>query len=325
MIHDYGHSQAFVAGHLFSNEASLCHSLVPHNKLQQRSGYKSEQIKTVMAIQKIDAHQHFWKFDPVRDSWINDQMKVIQKDFLPGDLQQLLHDNGFAGCVTVQSDQSEQENDFHIQNAEKFDFIKGIVGWVDLQAENVNERLEYYSRFKKLKGFRHVLQGEPQRDLMLQPSFMNGIRLLQQYNFTYDILIYPDQLRFIPSFVASFPDQLFVIDHFAKPLIKDRQIDDWKKEIAAVAQYENVYCKISGMVTEADWKSWKKEDLVPYIDVIVESFGTDRIMFGSDWPVCLVAASYKEVVDIVAGYFSAFSQQEQNKFFTLNATKFYNL
>lgn len=278
-----------------------------------------------MIRNRIDAHQHFWKFDPVRDSWINEEMKVIQRDFLPQDLAPLLDENGFAGCVTVQSDQSDQENEFQLQNAENFDFIKGIVGWVDLQAESVDNRLSYYSQFKKMKGFRHVLQGEPQRDLMLQPAFKSGIGLLKQYNFTYDILIYPDQLRFIPAFVASFPNQLFVIDHIAKPLIKGRQIDDWKKDIAAVAQYQNVYCKISGMVTEADWKNWKKEDLIIYIDVVVECFGMDRVMFGSDWPVCRVAASYQEVVNITADYFSAFSQEEQQKFFGLNASRFYNL
>src|SRR5215210_1463934 len=137
-----------------------------------------------MAMKKIDSHQHFWKFDPVRDSWINDEMQVIQKDFLPGDLEPLLQKNGFDGCVVVQSDQSEEENTFHLQNAEQFDFIKGIVGWVDLRAENIDERLQHYSQYQKMKGFRHVLQGEPQRDLMLQPAFMNGIEHLNKYNFT---------------------------------------------------------------------------------------------------------------------------------------------
>ncbi len=276
-------------------------------------------------MKKIDAHQHFWKFDPVRDSWINNEMKVIQKDFLPADLEPVLHQNNFDGCVVVQSDQSEEENIFQLLNAEKFDFIKGIVGWVDLQANDIEERLEYYSQLKKIKGFRHILQGEQERNMMLKSSFMNGIRLLKQYNFTYDILIFQDQLQYIPRFVASFPDQPFVIDHIAKPDLKAGQIDDWKKDITAVAQFENVYCKISGMVTEADWNSWKKEDFKPYLDVIVETFGIDRIMFGSDWPVCLVAASYEEVVGIVGDYFSSFSKNEQGKFFALNANQFYNL
>ncbi len=276
-------------------------------------------------MKKIDAHQHFWKFDPVRDSWINNEMKVIQKDFLPADLEPVLHQNNFDGCVVVQSDQSEEENIFQLLNAEKFDFIKGIVGWVDLQANDIEERLEYYSQFKKIKGFRHILQVEQERNMMLKPDFMNGIGLLKQYNFTYDILIFQDQLQYIPRFVASFPDQPFVIDHIAKPDLKIRRINNWKKGITEVAQFENVYCKISGMVTEADWNSWKKEDFKPYLDVIVETFGIDRIMFGSDWPVCLVAASYEEVVGIVGDYFSSFSKNEQGKFFALNANQFYNL
>jgi L-fuconolactonase len=273
----------------------------------------------------IDSHQHFWQFDPVRDSWINEEMKVIQRDFLPQDLRPILKANGFEGCITVQSDQSEAENDFQLTNADQHDFIKGVVGWVDLQAENIEDRLAYYSGFKKMKGFRHVLQGEPQRDFMLRPAFMNGISLLKKYNFTYDILIFPDQLPYTKEFVAAFPDQKFVIDHIAKPYIKDKKIDQWKKDVAAVAQFENVYCKVSGMVTEADWKEWKKEDFTPYLNVVVEAFGTKRLMYGSDWPVCLVAAPYENMLGIVKNYFSSFSEEEQLLFFGGNARQFYNL
>lgn len=276
-------------------------------------------------MKRIDSHQHFWKFDSVRDTWINNEMKVIQKDFLPSDLEPLLLKNNFDGCIVVQSDQSEEENTFQLHNAEEFDFIKGTVGWVDFQAKNIEERLQYYSQFKKMKGFRHVLQGEPVRDMMLLPAFMNGIGFLEKYDFTYDILIFPDQLQYIPRFIAAFPEQLFVIDHIAKPEIKKLQLDNWKKDIAAVAKFENVYCKISGMVTEADWRNWKREDFRPCLDVIVECFGMSRIMFGSDWPVCLVAASYGEVVGIVEDYFSTFSKDEQRNFFGLNASHFYKL
>jgi L-fuconolactonase len=274
---------------------------------------------------KIDAHQHFWKFDPVRDSWITDEMAIIQKDFLPHDLQPVLKENSFDGSVVVQSDQTEEENIFQLDNAEKNEFIKGVVGWVDLQADNVEERVAYYSGFKKIKGFRHVLQGEANRALMLQPKFLNGISKLAKHNFTYDILIFPDQLKYIPQFVSSFPNQKFVIDHIAKPLIKEGKTDEWKKEIQAIARYENVWCKISGLVTEANWKSWKPENFTPYLDVVTEAFGTKRIMFGSDWPVCLVAASYSQVLNIVTDYFSDFSPDEQNAFFGENATNFYNL
>ena len=276
-------------------------------------------------MKRIDSHQHFWKFDPVRDSWINDEMKFIQKDFLPADLQPILEQNGFDGCITVQSDQDYVENRFQLDNAEGNDFIKGIVGWVDLKSRHVEKDLEYLSQFEKMKGFRHVLQGEHQRDLMLQASFMNGISLLNKYDFTYDILIFKDQVQYLPKFVSSFPDQPFVLDHISKPDIKTGNIDQWKKDISALGQFQNLYCKISGMVTEADWKAWKKENFKPYMDVVAETFGVDRIMFGSDWPVCLVAASYDEVVGIVEDYFSSFSEDEKEKFFALNAIEFYNL
>jgi L-fuconolactonase len=274
---------------------------------------------------RIDSHQHFWKYDPVRDNWINDDMAVIKKDFLPLGLKPILKHNGFGGCVVVQSDQSEDENEFQLNNAAQHDFIKGVVGWVDLRSNSVEERLEYYSQFKKMKGFRHVLQGEKDRAFMLQPAFMKGIGLLKEYNFTYDILIFPDQLKHTLDFVKTFPDQPFVIDHIAKPYIKDKKTDEWKKDMKAIAQYKNVYCKISGMVTEADWKQWNKEDFTPYLEIITEVFGTKRIMFGSDWPVCLVAASYEKVVEIVKDHFSSFSKDEQDLFFGGNAIKFYNL
>ncbi len=276
-------------------------------------------------MNKIDAHQHFWQFDPVRDSWINEEMKSIQKDFFPEDLLPLLMQNGLEGCVAVQASQSETETDFLIGLARAHEFIRGVVGWVDLQAEDIAEILAKYQSFPIVKGFRHVLQGEPQRDLMLQPNFKRGIAALQFYNFTYDILIFPDQLQFSKELVAAFPNQKFVIDHLAKPYIKRKEITAWKADIEAIAVYENVYCKISGMVTEADWRTWKQEDFVPYLDVVVNAFGTDRIMFGSDWPVCQVAASYEDVIKIVKDYFSTFSKDEQAQFFGLNAKRFYSL
>jgi len=276
-------------------------------------------------IPYIDSHQHFWKFDPVRESWIKDEMSVIQKDFYPVDLELLLKQNGFAGSVVVQSDQSEKENVFHLHNAEQAEFIKGIVGWVDLQANSVEERLAFYSGFSKMKGFRHVLQGESDRSLMLKPAFMRGIGLLEKFRFSYDILIYHDQLKYIPEFVSAFPHQKFVIDHIAKPQIKDGIIHQWKKDMEELACFENVYCKISGMVTEANWQSWKVEDFYPYLDVIVNTFGIKRIMYGSDWPVCLVAASYEKMLGIVKKYFSSFTAGEKDAFFGGNASLFYHL
>jgi L-fuconolactonase len=273
----------------------------------------------------IDSHQHFWLYDPARHEWITEDMSAIRKDFLPKDFESILKQNGINGSVLVQVDQTEAENEFQLKNAEENNFVKGVVGWVDLQATNVEERLDSYKQYKKIKGFRHILQGEKDRALMLKPAFMNGIRKLKKFDYTYDILIYTDQLKCTKEFVAAFPDQPFVIDHLAKPNIKEHKLDEWKKDIEAVAQHKNVYCKISGMVTEADWFNWKKKDFKPYLDVIVEAFGISRIMYGSDWPVCLVAATYAQVKDVVSDYFSTFSKDEQEKFFGKNAIKFYGL
>ncbi len=276
-------------------------------------------------MQKIDAHQHFWVFDPVRDSWIDDSMQEIQRDFLPENLEPILKENGFDGCVVVQSDQSEAENNIQLKNADKNSIIKGVVGWVDLCSPKVEERLEYYHQFKLLKGFRHILQGEPDAAFMLQKSFMHGISLLQKFDFTYDVLIFPKHLQNAQTLVQTFPDQPFVIDHIAKPDIKNKNIDSWKKDITAIAELENVSCKVSGMVTEANWKNWKTEDFTPYLDVVFEAFGSKRVMFGSDWPVCNVAGGYAKMLSIVQSYTSTLTQNEQDLFWGGNAIQFYHL
>lgn len=274
---------------------------------------------------RIDAHQHFWIFDPVRDSWISDEMHVIKRDFLPHDLEPHLLFNSIDGCVAVQADQSETETLFLLDLAKKNQMIKGVVGWVDLFSPGIVERLEHYKQFETLKGFRHVLQGDPRRDLMLSPEFTRGIKALAKYGYTYDILIFPDQLIYAEKLVAQFPDQLFVLDHIAKPNVKDRRDDGWHAGIRALAKHENVYCKVSGMVTEADWHHWQVDDFKQYIDTILESFGTKRIMFGSDWPVCQLAADYNRVVQLAHHYVSGFSIDEHEQFFGSNATWFYGL
>jgi L-fuconolactonase len=274
---------------------------------------------------RIDAHQHFWKYDPVKDAWITDQMAVLRNDYLPGDLGPTLLKNGFEGCVAVQADQSELENAFLLEHAEANTFVKGVVGWIDLQSENLGARLDFYKDFPKLKGFRHILQGEARRDLMLKPAFKRGIGLLGKRGFTYDILVFPDQLRFAKELVQEFPDQRFILDHLGKPYIKFKKTKEWKEDIRSLAALPNVWCKVSGMVTEADWQSWKPEDFIPYIDTVVEAFGTSRLMFGSDWPVCLVAGKYADVLGVAENYFASFSNDEQRKFFRQNAIDFYHL
>jgi L-fuconolactonase len=276
-------------------------------------------------MSKIDAHQHFWKYDPARHDWINDSMKVIQRDFMPADLEPVLHAHGTDGCVLVQVDQNQEENEFQLANAQANDFVKGVVGWIDLQAKDIDQQLATLSQHKKIKGFRHILQGEADDAYMLRSAFRNGISQLNKYAFTYDILIFPKHLKNSCELVKEFPDQPFVLDHVAKPYIKAGKIDEWRKDITSLAQFENVMCKVSGMVTEADWKNWKKADFRPYLEVVVEGFGMNRLMFGSDWPVCLCAADYTQVVDLVDDYFSSFSKNEQAAFWGGNAVRFYGL
>lgn len=273
---------------------------------------------------KIDSHQHFWQYNAVKHDWIDDAMAVIRKDFLPADLQPILQQHTIDGCIAVQADQTEDETNFLLALQKENDFIKGIVGWVDLRAKNITERLAYYKQFNIVKGFRHVLQGEAP-EFMLQQNFVNGIAALKAFDFTYDILIFPNHLPAAITLVKKFPEQKFVIDHIAKPYIKAGLIGEWKHAMKNIAQYPNVNCKISGMVTEADYQLWKPEDFAPYLNVVVDAFGTNRIMFGSDWPVCLAAASYTAMMDIVKDYFSSFSDTEQNNFFGNNAAAFYKL
>ncbi len=273
----------------------------------------------------IDSHQHFWNYDPVKDSWITDEMGALRNNFLPRNLKPILDANKIDGCVLVQVDQSEEENDFLVTLAEENDFIKGVVGWVDLRAEDIQERLASYTSIKKLKGFRHIVQGESDDRFLMRSDFMRGISALQSHNFAYDILIYPHQLSVAIEFVRKFPTQKFVIDHLAKPEIKNGNIQNWKKEIREIAAMENIHCKISGMVTEADWQKWTYADVEPYLDVVFESFGIDRLMYGSDWPVCLLAGSYEKQLSITESYINSLSDTEQNKIMGANAFHFYNL
>lgn len=273
---------------------------------------------------RIDAHQHFWNYDPLEHAWMTDDMYAVKKNFLSVDLEPLLEQNKIDGTVLVQVTQSPEETQALIKISESAHFIKGIVGWVDLLADDIFIKLDEYRKFPKVKGFRHILQLE-EPGFMLQPAFLRGISALKEFGFTYDILIYPNHLSAALKLVEKFPEQLFVIDHLAKPLIKAGSITEWQKGITVIASCENVYCKISGMVTEADWKGWKYSDFTPYIDCIVNCFGMKRVMYGSDWPMCLVAASYKEVIKIAEDYFAPFPASDRQLFFGGNAQSFYHL
>ncbi|MUH35213.1 amidohydrolase [Zobellia amurskyensis] len=273
----------------------------------------------------IDSHQHFWRYEPVKHSWIDDSMAVIRKDFLPEDLQKVYQENEIDGCVAVQADQTLEETDFLLDLAKQNDFIKGIVGWADLRAENIDAVLEKYSSNKNLKGWRHVVQGEPDPNFLLRPDFLRGISKLEKYDYTYDILVFPHQLGAVLEFVKRFPNQRFVIDHIAKPYIKDNFYDGWATLMKEIGKHENVSCKLSGMITEADYNLWTSEQLQPYMHLTLEAFGSERLMFGSDWPVCLVAGNYGQVKSIVTHFISTLSSQDQEMIMGKNAQDFYNL
>jgi L-fuconolactonase len=254
------------------------------------------------SMNRIDAHQHFWKYDPPEFTWVTDEMAVLRRNFLPDELSPELSANGMEASIAVQSSQSEKGTSFLLNLAIMHKKIAGVVGWVDLRAENVRDRLRVYSRYEKLRGFRHIVQAETDDRFLLQENFLRGIACLKEFNFTYDILIYPKQLPAAVELVKRMPDQPFVVDHIAKPLIKAGDIDSWAKQMRELAAGPNVYCKVSGLITEADWNHWRPEDFAPYLDVVFDAFGPQRLMFGSDWPVCLIAGTYGQVKQLIEGY-----------------------
>lgn len=273
---------------------------------------------------RIDSHQHFWQFDPVRDAWIDESMGEIARDFLPQHLKPLLQESQIDGCVAVQADQSETETEFLLDLAQRHSFVKGVVGWVDLCADDLSERLIFYSKNPFFKGVRHILQAEKE-GYMVKESFVKGIGLLKDFNLTYDILIYPHQLEEAIELVKQNPDQPFVLDHLAKPYIKDKKIEKWAKHIKQLAAFKNVNCKFSGLLTEGDWNHWQASDFSDYLSVVMEAFGQDRLMFGSDWPVCLLAGSYQHVLRIVEDFIEGLSLADKNKIMGENAHNFYRL
>jgi len=272
---------------------------------------------------RIDSHQHFWKYSDAEYPWIG-KNTVLQRDWLPADLEAIAKKVGIDGSVVVQARETIEESHWLLDLAEKSSFIKGVVGWVDLRSEKVAEDLAALSKHKKFIGVRHIVQSQP-ADFMLQPEFLRGIGELHPFDFTYDLLLYPKHLPSSVKVVEKFSHQRFVLNHIAKPMIRAGMMQPWKDDLRELAKHPNVACKISGMVTEAKMPGWKNEDFRPYLDVVFEAFGEDRVMFGSDWPVCLIAGSYEQVYGIAADYFKQFSAAVQEKFWGANAVKFYKL
>jgi len=273
----------------------------------------------------IDSHQHFWRYDPARYGWIDESMGPLKRDFLPEDLTSELDANGIDASIAVQADQSEEETLFLLDLAERERRIAGVVGWIDLASPRIEERLRFFSRYRKLCGFRHAVQSEPDDRFMLWPEFMRGISCLREFEFAYDMLIYPKHLPAAIELVGRFPGQRFVVDHLAKPEIKTKSISDWAARIGSLARNPKVYCKLSGLVTEADWRGWTPADFDAYLDVVFEAFGVERLMFGSDWPVCLLAGSYEQVRSIVEDYVDRNAPGAREKIFGENASRFYDL
>jgi L-fuconolactonase len=274
---------------------------------------------------RIDAHQHFWRYNADEYGWIDDSMAGLRRDFLPEDLKREMEAAGFDGAVAVQARQTLEETRWLLELAASLPHVLGVVGWVDLRSREVRSQLAEFAGNPKFLGVRHIVQSEPDDRFLSQPDFLRGIAALEEFDLTYDILIYPRHLPVAAEFVKRFPRQRFVLDHVAKPQIKSGSLQPWQLGIRELAQNRNVFCKLSGLVTEADWKNWKYSDFEPYLDVALESFGRDRLMIGSDWPVCTVAGSYSRVMDLVMEYLEKYSPEVRNAVLGENAEQFWKL
>jgi L-fuconolactonase len=273
----------------------------------------------------IDAHQHFWMYNANRHAWISDDMKLLRKNFLPVDLIDLYKQHHIDGCIAVQADESDQETKFLLDLAAQNNFIKGVVGWIDHIDKQLDEKLHHYSTLPALKGFRHIIQGRPDSLYLANPDFHHFLKALAFYSFTYDVLITEDQLFATIKCTEKFPDQKFILDHCGKPNIKAKNRKDWGSNIKILASNPNMYCKLSGLVTEAEWNKWTYDDLLPYLEIATEHFGTERICLGSDWPVCLLSASFEKIMLYTHRFIGQLSTNEQKNILGLNACRFYGI
>jgi len=274
---------------------------------------------------KIDTHQHFWKYNATQYPWMEESMGSLRRDYLPSHLAPLLKAAGIDGTVSVQARQLVEESDWLLELADQNPFIKGVVGWVDLQSPMVEEQLEKLARYAKLRGVRHVVHDESDDRFMMREDFRRGLKQLRKYKLTYDLLLFPRHLPVACELLNLFPEQPFVLDHIAKPPINEHKLEPWRTDLGRLAKFTNVYCKVSGMVTEADWAHWKSQDFMPCLDAVFESFGTKRIMVGSDWPVCTLGGTYPRVMDIADDYVQQLSRDERTDVWGENARRFYGL
>jgi L-fuconolactonase len=278
-----------------------------------------------MTAMKIDTHQHFWKYNDRDYAWMSAGMEKLRKDLLPSDLLPLMGDAGVSATVAVQARQCLEESIWLLQLADQYPFISAVVGWVELNSERVVEQLEKFAQHPKFRGVRHVVHDELDDEFMLRESFLHGLSQLKRFGLTYDLLLFPRHLPTACEVVKRFPDQPFVLDHIAKPPVRAGETEPWTRDLKRLAAFPNVFCKISGLVTEARWDSWKAQDFEPYLDVVLNAFGPHRLMIGSDWPVCTLAADYTSVIHLEAGYISRLSADEQRAILDSNPVEFYSI
>jgi L-fuconolactonase len=274
---------------------------------------------------RIDAHQHFWRYSPAEYPWISPEMQRLATDYLPPAIEAVAAPVGIDGSVAVQARQTVEESRWLLELAAANPFIRGVVGWVDLRAPRVGEQLAVLAADPKFVGVRHVVQDEPDPRFLLGEAFVRGLRQLHAFGLTYDLLLFPPQLPAAVELVAAMSEQPFVLDHLAKPRIKEKTLDPWRRDIEALARHRHVCCKLSGLVTEAAWRGWTRADFTPYLDVAIAAFGPERLMFGSDWPVCLLAGEYAEVVEIVREHCGRLSVGEQAAIWGGTAARVYGL
>ena len=276
-------------------------------------------------MMRLDAHQHFWKYHPAHQSWMTDQMQALRRDYLPGELQPLLQSIQFDGTIAVQARQMVEETAWLLELADAHEFIKGVVGWVDLQSPELRTQLANFSRHSKLVGVRHVVHDEPDDNFMLRPEFRRGLGQLREFGLTYDLLLFPKHLPVAVKLVAEFPEQPFVLDHIAKPPIREGRVLPWRDDLRRLAEFPNVCCKLSGLVTETKWKQWRPAEFDPYLDVVLAAFNPARVMIGSDWPVCTLSGDYAPTMNIVMDYIQKYPAPVREQILGGNCARFYGL
>ncbi|HLQ36369.1 MAG TPA: amidohydrolase family protein [Planctomycetota bacterium] len=274
---------------------------------------------------RVDSHQHFWHYTPAEYGWIDAEMATLRRDFLPHDLLPLLQKSGIDGCIAVQARQHLDETRFLLGLADQAPWIRGVVGWIDLQAAGVATSLQEFARHPAFVGVRHVVQAEQDPDFLRRPDFLRGITALAAHDLVYELLVYPHQLPAVLEFVARFPHQRFVLDHLGKPCVKRGELQPWAEHVRAMARFPQVHCKLSGLVTEADWRTWTVAQLQPYVDVALEAFGPQHLMFGSDWPVCLLASSYDRWLEVLSKLLDGLATPDRQRVFGDNAQQVYRL